>query len=463
MQNSDLHVDILLFQLVSMNYKVFRIVMLLLIGVIGSLKAEFPATTNSLVFNNSQEAFIRSRIEYLDRQTPIKLEYNSTINGFINHYIYRKPETLATVVGRQERYFPLFEESLSKYELPLELKYLPVIESALNPLAVSRSGAVGLWQFLYHTSRMFKMEISSYKDERRDPVISTDAACQYLKYLYQMFNDWQLAITAYNCGPGMIEKAIIQSGGKTDYWSIRSFLSKEAQGYYPTFVAATYSMNFYKEHDIIPLKDQFSFYEIGAVTLSQSVHFKQIADVIGVEVEVLKELNPMFLTGYIPVEDKKVELFIPKRFVRLFYQTEKIIYAYKVEHKNYLDLKAEVDTKVYAQKKIHHVNRGEFFHTIAMKYGCTIDEIMTWNGMSSRNLLAGQPLVVYEKSHNAYALYSRLKVIDPTFTTYIIKDGDTLQEIAEMFPMNDEAMIRSVNQLDDNNVSPGQAIKVIQF
>ena len=446
-----------------MNSKVFQIAIVLLLGVVGSLRAEYPASTNSLVFNNSQEAFIRSRIEYLNRHTPIELEYNSTINGFVNHYIYRKPETLATVVGRQERYFPLFEEKLAKYELPLELKYLAVIESALNPLAVSKSGAVGLWQFLYHTSRMFNMEITSYKDERRDPVISTDAACRYLKYLYQMFNDWQLAITAYNCGPGMIEKAIIQSGGKTDYWSIRSYLSKEAQGYYPTFVAATYSMNFYKEHDIIPLKNQLSFYEIASVRLSQSVHFKQVSDVLGVGIDVLKELNPMFLTGYIPVEDKKVDLFMPKRFVRLFYQTEKIIYAYNVEHKTYLDLKAEVDKEIYAKKEIHRVKRGEFFHTIAMKYGCTIDEIMTWNRMKSRNLLAGQPLVVYKQSHNAYALNSRLKVKDPSFTTYIIRDGDTLQEIAERFPLNDEAMIRSVNKLDGEQVIPGQEIRIIQF
>lgn len=443
--------------------KVFHIAILMMLGACFSLKAEYPASADGIIFSNSQEAFLRSRIEYLDRHTPIKLEYNSAVNGFINLYLYRKPETLAMVVGRQDRYFPLFEEKLAKHHLPLELKYLAVIESALNPLAVSKSGAVGLWQFLYHTSRMFNMEISSYKDERRDPVISTEAACQYLKYLYQMFNDWQLAITAYNCGPGMIEKAIIQSGGKTDYWSLRRYLSKEAQGYYPTFVAASYCMNFYKEHDIIPLKDQLSFYEIGSVALSESVHFKQVSDVLGVDVEVLKELNPMFLTGYIPVEDKKVELFLPKRFVKFFYQAEKLIYAYNLEHKTYLDLKAEVEKSFNAPKKIHRVKRGEFFHSIAMRYGCTIDEIMTWNGMNTKSLIAGQPLVVYQKQLDSYTMYSRLKVKDPTFATYVIREGDTLKGIADMFPLSNEDMLRSVNNLVDGNITPGQEIKVVNF
>lgn len=425
--------------------------------------ASHPASSGSVVLSNNQDAFIRSRIDFMDRSTPIKLEFNPTINGYINLYLYKKPESLAVIVGRKDRYFPLFEETLAKYNLPLELKYLPVIESALDPFAVSKSGAVGLWQFLFHTSRMFDIKIDSYVDERRDPVKATEAACKYLQYLYRMFNDWQLAITAYNCGPGQIEKAIIQSGGKTTYWDLRPYLSNEAKGYYPTFVAAAYVVSFYQEHDIIPLKDQLSFYEVAPVTITKSLYFKQISDVLGVDQKILKELNPSYITGYVPVKTDGVDIYIPKKYVKLFYTTEELIYSCDVVNKNYLDLKAEIGNKTYTKKVIHTVGKGEFFHTIAMNYGCTIDEIMLWNGMRDKRLFAGQTLVVYQDMNDASELNDRLKRMYPVYTTYTIREGDTLQELAKMFPKNSEEIIRYVNNLEDNSLQPGQQIKIINF
>lgn len=446
-----------------MKFKYLWVFLMVTFFAFDGVIASHPASSGSVVLNNTQEAFIRSRIDYLDKITPIKLEFNSTINSYINLYLYKKPQSLAVIVGRKERYFPLFEEMLAKYNLPLELKYLPVIESALDPFAVSKSGAVGLWQFLFHTSRMFDIKIDSYVDERRDPVKSTEAACKYLQYLFRMFNDWQLAITAYNCGPGLIEKAIAQSGGQTNYWSLRPYLTNEAKGYYPTFVAAAYVVSFYQEHDIIPLKDQLSFYEIAPVTIRKSIYFKQVSDVLGIDQKILKELNPSYSTGYIPVKSEGVELMIPKKYLKLFYTTEELIYSCDVENKNYLDLKAEIGNKTFAKKIIHTVKKGEFFHTVAMNYGCTIGEIMMWNGMRDKRLFAGQSLVIYQDMNESVALNNRLKRMYPVYTTYTIRKGDTLHEIAKMFPKNSEGIIKYVNNLNDNNVEPGQQIKIINF
>ena len=362
-----------------------------------------------MLLDKNKDQIYPSNVEYLDKRTPIKLDYNKDVKKYIDYYLVNNPSTTAIIAGRSEYYFPLFEEHLSKHNLPMELKNIAVIESGLNPLAVSTSGAVGLWQFLFHTSKMFDLAIDSYVDERRDPALATEAACKFLGYLYQIFNDWQLAITAYNCGPGMIEQAIEQSGGSTDYWVIRNYLSDEAKNYYPKFVAACYTTSFYKNHGISPKNFGYKFEETGKVKVKQSVWLKQIAAGLEINEEELKILNPVFKQNYVPVYDGYAEIVLPKSMVKKFQKNEDKIYAMKLESKNYFDLRAEVGNTEGRKKTLYYVKPGEYFHQIAMNHGCTIYDIMEWNNMNSKYLNAGQALIIYAPQDDYALKTTRLK------------------------------------------------------
>lgn len=383
--------------------KVLVLVILSIIGVIEpalNLMGEdsYPTANyldNVSLLNKNRDQVYPSNIEYLDKRSPIQLEYNADIKKYIDFYVVKNPVMVSNILAKSELYFPLFEEILAKYNLPVELKNIAIIESGLNPYAVSSSGATGLWQILFHTSKMFDMNIDSYVDDRRDPVKATEAACKYFKYLYRIFNDWQLAITAYNCGPGMIEKAIEDAGGKTNYWDIRPFLSLEAQNYYPKFVAATYASNFYSMHGIEVAKSTFNYKNTEKVEIRESVWFKQLAQVLEISVEDLRALNPVYKQDYIPVFETAVSIVLPKTMVKAFHKNEAKIYALRLESKNYHDLRAEVGSTEGKTKVVHTVKRGEYFHAIAMNYDCTIYDIMAWNGMNEKNLNAGQKLVIY--------------------------------------------------------------------
>jgi membrane-bound lytic murein transglycosylase D len=383
--------------------KVLVLVILSIIGVLEpalNLMGEdsYPTANyldNVSLLNKNRDQVYPSNIEYLDKRSPIQLEYNAVIKKYIDFYVAKNPVMVSSLMAKSELYFPLFEEILAKYNLPVELKNIAIIESGLNPYAVSSSGATGLWQILFHTSKMFDMNIDSYVDDRRDPVKATEAACKYFKYLYRIFNDWQLAITAYNCGPGMIEKAIEEAGGKTNYWDIRPFLSLEAQNYYPKFVAATYASSFYSMHGIEVSKPKYTYQNTDKVEIRESVWFKQLAQVLEISVEDLRALNPVYKQDYIPVFETAVSIVLPKNMVKAFHKNEAKIYALRLESKNYHDLRAEVGSTEGKTKVIHTVKRGEYFHTIAMNYDCTIYDIMAWNGMNEKYLNAGQKLVVY--------------------------------------------------------------------
>lgn len=367
---------------------------------------------SAMLFRNSEQLY-KSSIEYLNEHTPIELQYSVQTKRFIDRYIIDNPDQFATIMGRSQYYFPLFEEKLANSNLPLELKNIAIIESALNPLAVSKSGAAGLWQFMFHTSKMFNLKIDSYVDERRDPIKSTDAACNYLKYLYRIFNDWQLAITAYNGGPGMIEMAIEKSGGKTDYWDIRPYLTREAQNYYPTFVAACYASRFYKRHDIKVNKSAFAFNDVEVVSVKKSLWFKQVAAILNISVPDLRMLNPAYKQNYVPVFGDPVRMVLPKSVAKDFVRRESEIYACKVETKNYLDLRAEVGATHNRTMSVHHVERGQYFHTIAMNYGCTIYDIMAWNSLKTKSLNVGQALNIYTlESVEDSDIVTKLKVVE---------------------------------------------------
>ncbi|HBF88308.1 MAG TPA: lytic transglycosylase [Bacteroidales bacterium] len=331
------------------------------------------------------------RLAELSNKTPIDLSYNKYVKKYIDMYATQRRDQVSKMLGLAQLYFPIFEEKLDKYQLPLEIKYLAIVESALNPNARSKSGAVGLWQFLFNTSKMFDLDITSYIDERSDPYKSTEAACKYLEYLYRIFDDWQLALAAYNGGPGVVRNAISRSGGKTSFWEIRPYLPTETQGYVPAYIAATYIMNYNIEHNIFPEEPLLYFHEIDTVMVKHPIYFNQISAFTGVPIETIKFLNPTYKQNYIPSDTEPMALTLPNDKIDDFLKYEAEIYGLKMSKPIYNGLEnAENKSKI-----IHDVKKGEYFHKIAMHYRCTVEEIIEWNNLSSYNLNAGQRLIIY--------------------------------------------------------------------
>ncbi len=342
------------------------------------------------------EWMIKKRIEALNYQTPIQLDYNETVQAYIDVYTVKRRAHLANIISRSKLYFPLFEEYLDKYNLPLELKYLAVIESALDPRAKSKSGAKGLWQFLYHAGTMFDLDVSTYVDERSDPILSTEAACKYLEYLYRNFDDWQLALAAYNGGVGMVKNAIERSGGKRNYWELRPYLPDQVKGYVPAFIGALYAMNYAENYDIDEVPAKYSFNEIDTVFIRKALSFKQIAEACGANMDEISFLNPTYTKEFIPVESKPVSVFLPKKNISAFVRNESHIYG---ESKQ-----PAVITVLQNKEKITHtVAKGEYFHKIAITYECTIEDIMKWNHLNTKDLHPGQLLEIWkDKDDNRF-------------------------------------------------------------
>ncbi len=334
----------------------------------------------------------QSRFKELDDKTPIKLEYNDQVQAYINVYVKKRREHLSRIIGRSEYYFPLFEEYLSKYNLPIELKYLAIVESALDPRATSSSGAKGLWQFLYHAAHMFDLNIDSYIDDRCDPLKSTIAACEYLEYLYRNTNDWQLALAAYNGGLGVVKKAIERSGGKTNFWELQPYLPAQVKSYVPAFIAVNYVMNYYKNYDIKPEPFFIRFDEVDTVYINKPLTIKQVSEAAGVDKDVVKWLNPVFSKDFIPAAILPVRLFLPVSNISDFIENEP-----KLEPASYPELTVvPVGDIKNRRKTVCTVQKGEFFHKIAITYKCRISDIIYWNNLKSRNLYPGQRLTVWE-------------------------------------------------------------------
>ncbi|WP_262326626.1 lytic transglycosylase domain-containing protein [Carboxylicivirga litoralis] len=332
-----------------------------------------------------------NRLKELDKATVVKLDYNAKVQAYIDVYTVKRREHLSNIIGRADYYFPLFEEYLAKYDLPMELKYLAIVESALEPRAKSSSGAMGLWQFLYHASRMFDLKVDNYVDERCDPVKSTEAACRYLKYLYRNLNDWQLALAAYNGGIGVVQKAIERSGGKTNFWELQPYLPKAVQSYVPAFIAVNYVMNNYQRHDVTLNPAPLTFKEVDTVYIHKSLSFEQIHQAAQTPLEVVEWLNPSYTKNYIPVYDEPVCLFLPKKGVIHFVRA-----VHELEAENPPISKAmPIGDKTDRESFVHQVRKGEFFHKIAIDNECRISDIIYWNNLPNRNLYINQRLIVW--------------------------------------------------------------------
>lgn len=338
----------------------------------------------------------------------IDLPYNNVVRASILWYIIRRKNVSEKIVGLKDYYFPIFEQTLDKYDLPIELRYLPIIESALNPVAVSRVGATGLWQFMYGTGKQYNLNISSFVDERRDPVASSEAAAKFLKDLYRIYQDWTLVIAAYNCGPRNVNKAIRRAGGSKNYWAIYNYLPKETRGYVPNFIAAAYMINYYKEHNITPQSIEYPK-ATDTIHVNRMLHFQQIADVLPISVDELRSLNPQYKKDVIPGIEKSYSLVLPLGNASQYIANEPKIYAsdsvYFTQN-NFPALMASNGKYEMKSKTIHHkVRRGETLATIAKKFDVDVSSIKDWNRGKIRHnkLVAGQVIKIQQSTPVAVA------------------------------------------------------------
>ena len=352
------------------------------------------------VIDATDEVYIKRLSEL---PTNMEMPYNQVVRSYINMYTQRRRELVESMLGMSLYYMPIFEQALERHGLPLELRYLPVIESALNPDAVSRAGATGLWQFMLATARGLGLEISTLVDERRDPYVSSEAAATYLEQLYNMYHDWSLVIAAYNCGPGNINKALRRAGGENkDYWNIYYLLPAETRGYVPAFIAANYVMNYYNQHNISPALARRPILT-DTIHVNKRVHFRQISDVLNIPVEELRVLNPQYRQDIIPGDVRPYALVLPSMQVYSYIMSEDSIVAHDAQlyarravvnptTEEELEGEVEYTTKLVTQN--HKVKKGETLTSVAKKYGVTTANIKKWNGLKKNTLTAGKTLKI---------------------------------------------------------------------
>jgi len=361
----------------------------LLLPALGFARAGMP---------DDKDMLYEYRIAQLNKLSPVALDYNEEVRHYIDLFTGPRKAEMAKIIGLSRLYFPIFDEALDRYSLPLELKYLTIVESGLNPLAISKSGAVGLWQFLLNTSRLFDLEVTSYIDERRDPYKSTEAACRYLNYLNSTFHDWHLVLSSYNGGPGEVRKAIERSKGETDYWKLRPYLSVQAKNYVPAFIATIYMMNFYREHGIVPLEPVYDYRGLDTLHIRYAVNFGQISAIIGLPVDRIRLLNPVYKRDFIPEGKPWSVLVLPADKIQVYLQHEVTILGYSTIPPDYNLMVQNAGVTAGRTKVIHEVQPGEFTHRIAMHYNCTLENIKAWNNLSGYEVKVGQKLVIWVTS-----------------------------------------------------------------
>jgi len=342
--------------------------------------------------------------DYINRlaklPTVMEMPYNQIVRSFIDVYSQRRKEQVSSMLGLGNFYFPLFEEELAKNQMPMELKYLPVIESALNPVAMSRAGASGLWQFMYSTGKIYDLHVDSFVDERRDPIKSTKAAVKYLKDLHSIYGDWHLAIAAYNCGPGNVNKAIRRANDKRDFWAIYDFLPRETRGYVPAFIAATYIMNYYNDHQICPRRTQLNLVT-DTVQVTQMMHFEQISQILSIPVEEIRALNPQYKIDIIPGNVSRQTLRLPMDAALAFHCNRDSICSYKASE-FLVNTRRTVEAGNYSsgssgKSKVvtHKVRKGETISNVAQRYGVSVAQVKRWNRLKKNALKSGQLLRIH--------------------------------------------------------------------
>lgn len=420
------------------------------------------ATLNTFGFASDSvpvysDSVYEKRINDLNHTTTIELTYNKTVKNYINLYAVRKRELTSRMLGLAELYFPLFEEQLDRFNLPLELKYLAIVESALNPRAGSRVGAKGLWQFMYRTGKVYDLNVTTLIDERFDPMKSTIAACKHLIDLYDIYQNWSLVMAAYNSGAGNVNKAIRRSGKVNNYWAIWPYLPQETRGYVPAFIAVMYVMNYSAEHNLYPLQPGHLFTENDTVFVSQPLAFEQVSEMLSIPLEDIKFLNPQFKVGIIPARNgEKYSFRLPVEYIDDFIDKEKELYYYKsskgVEREKLL---AEIEKA--KSRKVHYVKSGENLGYIAQRYHCYVSQIKRWNNLRSNTIYPGQKLIIYSPFDSRYkTTYSSFKR-SGTKSYHIVQYGENLGLIAKKYSCT-VTDLREWNNLRGNTIYPKQKL-----
>jgi membrane-bound lytic murein transglycosylase D len=430
-------------------------------------KEEFDSLAY-LAFVETPDSIIQMRIDSINLFTPFELVYNRQVKQYLNTYLRKDPKLLRKIVGLSRYYFPMFEEYLDKYNLPFELKYLAVIESALNPTANSRAGAKGLWQFMYRTGRMYGLRANSIVDDRFDPDKETDAACRHLKDLYDIYHNWSLALAAYNSGAGNVNKALRRAGGIKNYWAIWPFLPRETRGYVPAFTAVVYVLSFAEEAGIHTPETSVPFYETDTVTIGEVLSFEQVHELLKIPMDTLKFLNPTFKRGIIPAtKTKKYTLRLPREFVGAFIDKEKELYAFKTKSGIEKE-KLAAQIKKIKERQIHIVRSGENLGLIAQKYHTSVRKIKAWNGLRSSRIYPGKRLIVYGGDYTYNSRPKKTKKSSQKtnakkgkYRYHTVRKGDTLWDIANLYKGVSVKDIKRLNHISNSHrLKPGQKIKI---
>lgn len=432
------------------------------------------------------------RLQLLSESSAIELPFNNKVKAYITLYGKRRREQTEAMLGLSRYFFPMFEEELDRAGLPMELKYLPVIESALNPLAFSRAGASGLWQFMYSTGKMYGLNVTSYIDERRDPEKATKAAVKYLGDMYKIYKDWYLVIAAYNCGPGNVNKAIRRAGNKRDYWKIYYYLPRETRGYVPAFIAANYIMNYNVEHNLSARKPTYSIVT-DTFMVNETLHLGQVSELIGCSIDELKYLNPQYRRSVIPAGKKTYALRMPMNYSALFLNHEDSASQYKTD--KYLEAKRDVvspgsysysaDAPNNSSLVYYKVKQGDNLGYIASWYNVKVSRLRYWNNIRRNLIRVGQKLKVYVPA-NKSEHYSRINSLsfaskqslvgksvpankgnyassptsDGKYVYYKVRSGDNLWSIARKFPGISSNDIKRINNISTNLLNVGQVLKI---
>ena len=404
----------------------------------------------------------------------ITLPYNDVVKNYIILYSERMPSKMGRVLGLSGYYFPIFEDILLRYGLPQELKYMAVIESMLNPVATSRAGARGIWQFMYQTGVGYGLEINSFVDERLDVEKAVEAAARYLRDAYRTFGDWALAISSYNCGAGNVSKAIRRADGKRDFWSIYEYLPRETRGYVPAFVGAMYAMTYHREYGIAPQQTGMPV-QTDTFMIRRNLHFSQIEAVVGVPMKDLQNLNPQYVNDIIPGNKHPYVLKLPYNWTGSFLDANRdSLYAYKADSllsgKVLADVAAGRSGKSTSgqQRIAYKVKSGDFLGRIASRYGVTINQIKSWNHLRSNSIQIGQTLYIYKNGGPSISQGSTggksggSSSSKPKAVIYTVKNGDSLSKIATRYKGVSVNDIKKANGLKSDAIRAGQKLTIPQ-
>ena len=400
---------------------------------------------NTEYFENNKAQIITNRLQKLNNISSINYSYNKTVQSFIDAYLIKNKQLISRMLSLSSYYFPIFEQTLDKYDLPLELKYLAIVESALNPNARSKSGARGLWQFMYPTGKQYGLEVNSYIDERRDPFKSTEAACQYFVKLYDMFGDWNLVLAAYNGGPGYIQRKLI-STGKDNFWDLRPYLRRETRNYIPSFVAVSYLMTYANEYDIQPDTLQIKPVPTDTFTINCQISFSLLSTVTCVPIYEINRLNPSYKNDMFPLNAK---VSLPLECVN--------DYLLNFEsNKDYVTAVVNKEILIDEARLLYIAEDGDYLGKIASKFKLKVFQIQKWNRLKSTKLKIGDKLVLYVST----SVLDDINRIEASEFEYIVRKGDTLWEISQIYDGVSVSKIKQLNKLKSNNLKPGSRILI---